>query len=124
MAYYSVQREIGRNEAQFGRLDEARMGHQDLVQPPLEILAPEIQEALELGKARVEIVVLPDVALDQRGMIWHPLEDFSRRQAVAAEHRREVVVGHWRFPFAVWNPARYPNQIISENHGENANFLR
>src|SRR5690349_25152203 len=42
--------------------------------------APELQEAVQLGKIRSEVELLPDKALQQIGVVRHPVDDFGRGQ--------------------------------------------
>ena len=60
-----VQPELARDEAELGRRDQAPMHHANAIERAVEIGRPEIEEVGELGKARREVVVLPDIALQQ-----------------------------------------------------------
>src|ERR1700730_10840034 len=79
----SLQPELAIDGADLGRLDQARMRHRHRVQRALELLQPEIEELVELGKGRAEVVILPDISLQQPGVIGPPVEDVGRRQSVA-----------------------------------------
>src|ERR1700751_4959765 len=77
--------------AQLGRLDQPGMRHGDREQRTVELLLPEGEEILQRRKFRKQIVVLPDVGLQQRGMIRHPIEDLRRRQPVTQDLLPEIV---------------------------------
>src|SRR5512132_2581915 len=55
---------------------------------------PRIEKVDELGKARCEIVILPDIALQQHLMIRKAVDDFGRGQSQAFELTEESRVGH------------------------------
>ena len=61
------------------------MRHRDRVQWSFQLLLPERQETLQFGEVRAEIVVLPDIALQQPGMIRAPVEDMGGSQPVAGD---------------------------------------
>src|SRR5271168_1804005 len=48
----------------------------------LDVAAPEFQEAAELGKVRSEVELLPDKALQQIGMVRHPIDDLGGGQPI------------------------------------------
>ena len=48
----------------------------------LDVAAPEFQEAPELGKVRSEVELLPDKALQQVGVVRHPVDDLRRGQPI------------------------------------------
>jgi hypothetical protein len=55
------------------------------MQRPLELLHPERQKALQLGKFWKEIVVLPDVGLQQPAMVRTPIQDVRGRQTITTD---------------------------------------
>ena len=61
---------------------------------PSSVRRPEVEEALQLRKARVKVVVLPDVALQQCRMIGQAVEDLGRRQAVSSQQGRNLGLVH------------------------------
>src|ERR1700745_1388756 len=63
----SVQTEFVVDGADFGRPDQAGMRDRDRVQRSLERLQPEGEKPVEHRKSRTEVVVLPDIGLQQRG---------------------------------------------------------
>src|SRR5262245_27346640 len=79
----SVQAELAVDGAHLGRLDQARMGDRHRMQRAFERALPEQQELLQHRERRTEVVFLPDVALQQPGMIRPPVEDVRSSEAVA-----------------------------------------
>src|SRR5712691_12489915 len=75
----SVQPEFAVDRADLGRPDQPRMRDRDGVQRALEGLEPERQKAVERWKFRAEVVVLPNVGLQQGRMVRKPIEDLRRR---------------------------------------------
>ena len=55
--------ELGSDEAHLGGCEQLVVRHRHLEQLALERRRPEVEEAFQLRKARVKIVVLPDVGL-------------------------------------------------------------
>lgn len=76
-----MKRQFGAERSQFSRPDQPAMADPDGVERPIELLLPEGEELHERGKPRREVIVLPDIALQQRGMVGKAVENFSRRQA-------------------------------------------
>src|SRR5215831_3673145 len=85
-----MQTEFAVDRADFGRPDQASMGDRDRMQRSLERLQPEGQKAVEHWKSRAEVVVLPDIGLQQGRMIGKPIEDLRRGQTIAFELAAEV----------------------------------
>src|SRR5262249_54230308 len=81
----SVQPKHAIDRLEIRRLDQARMRDDDRVQRPLELLLPEGEKLLQLRKFRKQIVVLPDIALQQPLLIGPAVNDLRRRQAVTLE---------------------------------------
>ena len=52
------------------------------VQRPFELALPELQKIQENREFRGEIIILPDIALEEVLMIRHPIEDGGRGQPV------------------------------------------
>ena len=71
--------------AQLGRRDELGGDELDRVQLAVQRAVPEIEEALQLGEARGHVVFLPDIGLEQGGMVGQVIEDLRGGQAVAVE---------------------------------------
>jgi hypothetical protein len=55
------------------RLDQFAMRNAHRMQRALELLLPEGQEAVQFGKFGAQIVVLPDIGLEQPAMIGAPV---------------------------------------------------
>src|SRR5262249_35024519 len=89
-----VQPEFVPDRLDFGWLDEARMRHCHRIEQAVELARPEVEEFLELGKMRVQVVLLPDVVLQDVRMIGHAVEDVRGGEAVAFELAAEVGAGH------------------------------
>ena len=53
------------------------MRDRDRMQDTFERFLPKLQKAQQLGEIWVEVVVLPDVALQQPGMIRAPVQMFA-----------------------------------------------
>ena len=63
----SVQLELAVDRANFCRLDQARMRHDDRVQWAFELFQPKVQKLVQVRKTGAEIVILPDIGLEQPG---------------------------------------------------------
>jgi hypothetical protein len=81
--------ELAVDRADLGRLDQPRMRHGDRVQRAFQSLQPEIKELVERRKCRAEIVILPDIALQQPGVVRPPVENVGCGQPVALSCRRK-----------------------------------
>src|SRR5215470_13576193 len=86
----SMQLENPVHRPQLGRLDQPRMRHGDREQRSLELFLPESEEILQRREFRKQIVILPDVSLQQRRVIRHPIENLRRRQTVTQHLFPEV----------------------------------
>jgi len=53
------------------------------VQRALQRLGPVVEKAAQFGKLRGEVVILPDIDLQQARVIWKTIVDFGCGQAVA-----------------------------------------
>ena len=54
------------------------MRNSDRMQDTFERFLPKLQKALQLREIWVEVVVLPDIALQQPGMVRAPVQDVRR----------------------------------------------
>ena len=81
----SVQPELAVDRPQLGRLDQLAVRHLHRMQRAVELLHPEGEEALQLGKFREQVVVLPDVGLQQPRMVRPTVEDLRGRQPITAQ---------------------------------------
>ena len=62
----------------FSRGDQALVGHKHRMKLAIKIVTPEMQKFIEHGKARRDIIFLPDIGLQQLGMIGHVIENLCR----------------------------------------------
>src|SRR5918998_410004 len=76
------------------RLDKARVCHRNGVERPMKLADPKVEELVEDGKLRSEVVLLPDEGLQERGVVRHPVQDVGGRQAVALELPDEILRDH------------------------------
>ena len=60
------------------RFDEVGMRNSDRMQDTFERFLPKLQKALQLREIWVEVVVLPDITLQQPGMVRAPVQDVRR----------------------------------------------
>src|ERR1700738_3796742 len=90
----SVQPEHAVDGAQLGRLDQARVGDDDRVERPVELLLPEGKKSLEHRKLGAEIVVLPHVGLQQPAVVRPAIKNPRRGQAIAGKLALEVLGDH------------------------------
>src|SRR5260370_10258112 len=81
--------------AQLGGLDQARVRDDHRVQRSLELFEPERQKPIEHRKPRTQVVVLPDIRLQERRMIGQSIENLRGREAVALELAAEVSGGYF-----------------------------
>src|SRR6185369_6521225 len=88
----SVKAELGSQRLQLRRLDEPAVADGDLEEWPIQGARPEIQEALQRREIGEEVVLLPDVALQQARMVGHAVQDLGRRQAITLKLLTEL----WR----------------------------
>ena len=71
-----------------------RLADPDRVKLALDILAPKLEKAAQLGKIRSDIELLPDEALQQVGVIGQMVDDLRGRQSIIAQHL--LMVAHLR----------------------------
>jgi hypothetical protein len=70
---------------EFTGLDQPRLHHPHRMQRPVQILDPEIEEPAQFRKIRGQVVLLPDVALQEVLVVGHPVDDLCRGEPVALE---------------------------------------
>src|SRR5258708_9165498 len=90
-----MQAKFAVDRAQLGRLDQARVRDDHRVQRSLELFEPERQKPIEHRKPRTEVVVLPDIRLQERRMIGQSIENLRGREAVALDLAAEVCGGYF-----------------------------
>jgi len=97
-----VQPELAVGRAAFRRLDQpgVRDGHR--VQRAFELLEPEIEEFVQFGEYRAQVIALPDIGLQQPGVVRPTIKDVGRRQSVPfellAKVFRHCLFGNHRCP--------------------------
>ena len=77
-------------DAELRGADQLAVGHGDGVQHAIQLVAPEIQEPVEVRELRIEIILLPEIGLEQGGVVGQSVEDFGRGEAVSGELAFEV----------------------------------
>ena len=82
------------DRADLGWLDQLRMRHCDRVQRAFQGLQPEIEGFVERRKYRAEIVILPNIALQQPGVIRPPVENVGCGQPIAFKLPPKVLRHH------------------------------
>jgi len=70
-----VKLELSFDTSPFVRTDQPLVGIADGMERPVELRLPEAQELLHLRKIRCEIVVLPDVGLQDGFDVRYPVEN-------------------------------------------------
>ena len=71
----SLQPENAIHRFDLGRFDEAGMRDRDRMHGTFERFLPELQKTLQFREIWAEVVVLPDVGLQQPGMVRAPVQD-------------------------------------------------
>src|SRR3569832_990592 len=89
-----MQHELAIHRLERGRLDQLAVRNLDRVQRALELLLPELEEAMQLGEFREEVVGLPDIGLKQPVVIGTPVQDLRGGESVAFELPLEVLRDH------------------------------
>src|ERR1700746_2377003 len=87
----SMQAEHAVDGAQLRGLDQLGMRDSDREQRSLELFLPEAQEIRQRREFRKQVVVLPDIGLQQRRMVRHPIKDLRRRQTVTQHLLPEIL---------------------------------
>ncbi len=87
----SVQPEHPVDRFQLGGLHQLGMRNCDGDQRPFQLGLPEGEKILQRRKVRKQIVVLPDIGLQQPTVIGTAVENFGRRQAITGELLLEVL---------------------------------
>src|SRR5262245_33645338 len=80
-----MQAEFAADKPQLRRRNELLMDHRHSMELAIEIARPEVEKILEARETRMDVVLLPDVRLQERWMIWHPVEDLCRRHRHSME---------------------------------------
>jgi hypothetical protein len=80
--------------AQLGRLDQSRVGNHHGMQGPFELTLPKNQKFLQAREVRAQIVILPNIRLEQPTMVWTAVVDVRRGQTVALNLTHKVPRDH------------------------------
>lgn len=89
-----MQPELAVERLHLGRLDQAGVRHRHGVEDSVQRLLPEGQKALQFREFRAEIVFLPEIGLEQPGVVRAPVEDVRRSQAITLHLAAEVTARH------------------------------
>src|SRR5689334_9640015 len=87
----SVQSEFAADRLELRRLDQLAVSHLHGMQWPLKLFLPEREKTLQLRKLGEQIVILPDVGLQQPAMIGTPVQDVGGRQAITTDLFTEIL---------------------------------
>src|SRR5260370_12375382 len=90
----SVQAKFPADGLEFRWLNQICMGNRDGMQRTIEFARPEVQKSPQFGKVRVQVVKLPDKALQDARMIGHPIENISGGQTKTFELAAKIVRDH------------------------------
>src|SRR4051794_12920080 len=86
----SVQPELAVDRLQLSRLDQPGVGDQNRMQRAFQLLHPEREKALQLGKFREQVVVLPDERLQKPLVVGPAVENLRGGQAITGHLPLEV----------------------------------
>src|SRR5271165_1784986 len=81
----SMKAEFRTQRLDLGRLDELRMADYNAIQWPFELFLPECQELDQNRKFWRDIIVLPDIGLQQARMIWKMIKNLRRCKPVSGK---------------------------------------
>jgi hypothetical protein len=95
----SIERELLIDHAQFRGPNKPRVGDGYRMQKALEIADPKIQELPEVGKVRMQVMLLPNVILENPRVIRQVIEDAGGRQAVSFKLATKVDADHQASPW-------------------------
>src|SRR4051812_14920338 len=86
----SIEPELAVDGAQLCWPKQGLVGHPHAKEWPVQVGTPERQELVELGKARGQVILLPDELLQERAVVGHAVENAGRGQAIALQLTRKV----------------------------------
>src|SRR3954451_19886285 len=104
----SIQPELAVDGPQVGGSEQGLVGDPHAIERALQLSGPERQELVELGKARGEVILLPDELLQNRAVIGHAVENAGRGQAIALQLTSEVTRHHRASPSVLRQARRKP----------------
>jgi hypothetical protein len=87
----SMQSEFAADRLELRRLDQLAVSHLHRMQWPFKLFLPEREKTLQLGKLGEQVVILPDVGLQQPAMIGTPVQDVGGRQAITTDLFTEIL---------------------------------
>src|SRR5215471_4601739 len=90
-----MQSEFAVDRAELGGSYQARVGDRDRMKRSLELVLPEGEEFLQLRKLGPQVVVLPDVGLQQPAVVGAAIEDTCGGQAIALKLAAEIFRDHF-----------------------------
>src|ERR1700730_17175530 len=90
----SVEVKLAVGRANFGWPDQSRVRDCHRMQRPFQLTPPEIEKFLQLWKARKQIVILPDIDLQQSLMVRQAIENFRGGEPVGFDLLAEVLRDH------------------------------
>jgi hypothetical protein len=89
-AIFSVKAEFRADHPQFRGFDQRRMADDDLMDCSIELFRPEFEKFPQFRKFWLKVVLLPDEGLNDRRMVWHPIEDIGRCDPIALQLATKV----------------------------------
>ena len=121
-----MQPEFAVDRLELGRLDQLAVRDLNRVQRPFELLLPELEESLQFGEFGKQVVVLPDIGLQQPVMVRAPVQDMRRRQPIAADLLPKILLDHARPPLP-WIPnsnCQIANPSIASRKDEQSVYIQ
>jgi hypothetical protein len=91
----SIQAEFPADSPEFRWPNQTCMGNRDGVQGTVEFARPEVQKFPQFGKVRMQVVKLPDIALQDARMIGHPIENIDGGQTKTFELAAKISRDHF-----------------------------
>src|SRR5207248_6441041 len=113
----SVEPELAVDSPYLRRLDQPRVSNCNGMQRSFERAHPEAEEFLKGREPWAQIILLPDVGLQQRGMIRQTVENLGRGQPIALELPLEILRdlrNHER------SPSSHPDNVMQQTHPRQA----
>src|SRR3954453_11652927 len=80
-----MQTKFEADRADLRRPDELLVGNLHRIERPIELVAPEGEELHQGRKIGSDVVILPDVSLEEPRMVRQAVEDFRRRQTISRQ---------------------------------------
>ena len=80
--------------ADFLRRQQLRVHHANFVERAVEAFAPEFEEIVEFWKVWRQIIILPEIGLDEDRVIGQPVQNLRRGKAVSLQLSDEIPVCH------------------------------